>query len=122
MRGPQLMRLLALIAFLAIFQEARAFEAAFEKTAVDTFEIKTLPAVRVLETDMPGNYFDHSGDLFKRLFSYIRKHDIDMTTPVQAEFEPSMMRFFLGEDAHGRELPGEGKVRVVVLPPRTVAS
>ncbi len=122
MNGKNLVRLLTLIAVLAVFQEARAFEAAFEKTPVDAFEIKTLPAARLLETRMPGSYFDHSGDLFKRLFSYIRENDIDMTTPVQADFEPGAMRFYLGSDARGRELPDAGAVRVAERPAQTVAS
>jgi DNA gyrase inhibitor GyrI len=114
--------LVTVIAVLGIFQQARAFEAVFEKTPVDNFEIKTLPSVRVLETRKSGSYFDHSGDLFKRLFSYIREHDIDMTTPVQAEFEPSAMRFFLGSDDADRELSAAKEVRVRELPARTVAS
>lgn len=122
MKGRHLVFLMAATTVLGFFQQARAFEAVFEKTPVDTFEIKALPPVRVLETRMPGSYFDHSGTLFKRLFSYIREQDIDMTTPVQAEFSPALMRFYLGSDARELDLPATDEVQVEKLPARKVAS
>ncbi|WP_298039076.1 heme-binding protein [uncultured Desulfuromonas sp.] len=113
---------LILAALLALPAGAAAFEAVFAKTAVDRFEIKTLPPCRVLETSLDGDYFERSGALFKTLFAYIRSHDVSMTVPVEASLEAAGMRFFLGSEDRERPLAEEEGVRVAELPRRTVAS
>ena len=77
---------------------AAAYESAFEQTPVGTVEVKTLPPAITMEADTEGPYFEKANDLFRRLFRYLKKHDVTMTVPVQADVSKTKMRFFLGSD------------------------
>ena len=98
-----------------------AYEQAFTATPVGEAQIRSLPAGRYLVTVTDGNYFDHSGLLFNRLFSYIRANNLAMTVPVEGRLEPAEMRFFLG-DGVAEALDETDEISVVDVPGRHVAS
>ena len=52
----------------------------------------------------------------------MKRNDIAMTTPVEAEINPGVMYFHIGAEAGERALSATDGVRVVELPERTVAS
>ena len=100
-----------------------ASERAFPPTPVDTIEIKTLPASRLLKaTAEDADYFAASNRLFGPLFRYISENNIKMTSPVEAEIEPGEMIFYLGSDVSEREFASTNAVEVFTVPPRTVLS
>lgn len=99
-----------------------AAEQAFPPTAPDVFEIKTLPAGVLLESTGRGNYFEESDNLFGPLFRYISRHDIAMTTPVEARIEGAAMFFWVAESQRGKVAGDEAGVRVLEVPARRVAS
>lgn len=99
-----------------------AYEQAFPKTDVGGFEVKTLPAAKLIASQSDTNYFDEDNGLFRPLFRYIQARDIAMTTPVEAEIQPGVMYFYIGEEAAARELDSTNEVSVHKLPERTVAS
>ena len=99
-----------------------AYESAFEKTPVGTIEVKTLPAARLLAAHSEGNYFQENNGLFRPLFRYIQDNDIAMTIPVEAEIDPGIMYFYLGEDYKETELEDTDRVQIITLPERTVLS
>jgi DNA gyrase inhibitor GyrI len=98
------------------------YERAFERTPAGVIEVKTLPEALTLIVRSGGNYFDRSGELFRRLFRYIKRHDVAMTVPVQGEMQGTGMRFFLGKEDRQRGLMDEEGVQVKEVPERTVAS
>jgi DNA gyrase inhibitor GyrI len=101
---------------------AMAYESNYEPTAVGVIEIKNLPPARVLQTEGSGDYYDVSDGLFMTLFRYLKKHDLSMTVPVEADPKPGRMRFFV-ERENTRALPsGEGGVSVLERPAVKVAS
>lgn len=99
-----------------------AYEQAFPKTAVDTFEIKVLPEARSIASQSEGAYFSENNGLFRPLFRYISSRDIAMTTPVEAEIEPGIMYFYIGSDVSDETLEATDEVSVHTLPERKVAS
>ncbi|MFT4901151.1 MAG: DNA gyrase inhibitor GyrI [Lentimonas sp.] len=101
---------------------SQAYESAFPKTEVDTIEIKTIPASKVILSRTRGDYFDSNNNLFGSLFRYIQKNNIAMTTPVEAEISPGVMYFYIGGAAAEREFEPTDQVEVKDLPTRTVAS
>jgi len=100
---------------------AMGSEATYARTAVGTCEIKTLPARVGLAAEAPGDAFDARGAAFRQLFAYIQEKQISMTVPVEAAVETNRMLFFAGAADQEKATPG-GAVRVVALPPLTVAS
>ncbi len=98
-----------------------AYEKAFEKSPVGVVQVRTLPSGRLLTTETAGSYFDRSGELFRRLFDYIREHDVSMTVPVEGQLERAEMRFYVGSDAPGELLATES-VRIAEVPTRRVVS
>lgn len=99
-----------------------AYEQAFAKTSVGAFEIKTLPAARLIATHTDGAYFDEDNGLFRPLFRYISSRDIAMTTPVEAEIELGVMYFYIGSEVSSAQLEATDRVSVHELPERIVAS
>jgi len=99
---------------------AVATEEAFPKTPVDEIQLRELPAGRWLSTSTEGEYSDQSGDLFRRLFDYIKERDISMTVPVEGAIDRAEMRFYAGEGVE--TLDNSDTVRVVQVPARRVAS
>lgn len=116
----KLFPLLALTLFLPLMSSA--YDQAFPQTEVGAFEIKTLPAARLIASQSDGRYFERNNDLFSPLFSYIREHDIAMTTPVEAEIEPGVMYFYIGDDVDATVLDDTDEVSFHELPERMVAS
>jgi len=99
-----------------------AYEQAFAKTDAGAFEVKTLPAARLIATHSERGYFDSNNGLFRPLFRYISSRDIAMTTPVEAEMEPGVMYFYIGTDVSREKLEATEDVSVHELPERLVAS
>lgn len=99
-----------------------AVEQAFPKTAVGIAEIKTLPAAHLIASQSDRPYFSNGNGLFRPLFRYISSRDIAMTTPVEAEIEPGVMYFYIGEGAIEKAQKGTDEVTIHEVPARTVAS
>lgn len=120
-RASSLLQSLGLILGMVMTVPSHGYERAYEKTPVGSIEVRELPAGRWITTETEGRYFERSDGLFKRLFDYIKAHDISMTVPVQGGLTQAEMRFYLGEDA--ASVPAETEVvRVVDEPARWVAS
>ena len=96
------------------------YEQAYPKTAVGQIELKELPAAKLMVTKTDGEYFTADNGLFMRLFRYINSNQVAMTIPVEAEFKPAAMRFYVGPAQQGKELNAHGEVKIVTLPKRTV--
>ena len=91
-------RLLTILFCLSALPMTHATEQAFPQTAVNTIELKTLPAATLIAASGDGHYFERSNSLFRPLFSYIQRNDIAMTTPVEAGMQPGLMYFYIGDD------------------------
>ena len=96
------------------------FEAMHEKTPVGEIKILQLPARTALEANAGQSYFSENNGLFRTLFRYISKHDLSMTTPVEAEIEPGKMRFFVGGKDANKSRPNTDTVEVKELEPMQV--
>jgi hypothetical protein len=113
-----LLLLLGLIPFISLM----ATEQAFPPTASGVAELKTLPAGVLLKSTGRGDYFKGSNDLFMPLFRYISRHDIAMTTPVEARVDDAAMYFWVAESQRAKVAGNEGAVEVQNFPERRVAS
>ncbi|MBI5689613.1 MAG: heme-binding protein [Verrucomicrobia bacterium] len=111
-----------LLLLLLPFLPAMATEQAFPPTAPGVNELKTLPAGVLLRSAGPGNYFEQSNQLFMPLFRYISKHNIAMTTPVEARIEEGAMYFWVASSQEPKVAGNEGAVVVERMGERTVAS
>jgi len=108
---------------LFVPSESQGTAAMYPKTPSGVIEIKTIPGARILVTEADGSYFDESNRLFGRLFDYIKGHEIPMTAPVEGSLEEeARMTFYVGPQVGDEGLDDEGKVRVLKLPERNVAS
>jgi hypothetical protein len=96
------------------------FEAMHEKTPVGEIKVLQLPARTALEANTGQSYFSENNGLFRTLFRYISKHDLSMTTPVEAEIEPGRMRFFVGGKDANKSRPTTDSVTVKELEPMRV--
>ncbi len=114
------LRLLLSLAFLPTLAMAAA--EAFPPTAPGTIEIKTLPAGVLLKSSGRGNYFAESNNLFGPLFRYISRHDIAMTTPVEAKIDEAAMFFWVAPSERAKVAGNEAGVEVLELPERRVAA
>lgn len=114
--------LIALFTTIAAMANAHAYEQAFPRTEAGVIELKTLPAGRLLEAKGTGNYFSQSGSLFQPLFRYISRHDIAMTTPVEAQIEPGTMYFWVAPSQVEKAQPDSSPVRIIDVPERRVAA
>jgi hypothetical protein len=112
---------LALLSLL-LAASAMATEQAFPPTAPGVAELKTLPAGVLLRSSGKGNYFDQSNRLFGPLFRYISRHDIAMTTPVEARIDDAAMYFWVAASQEGKVAGPDGAVAVERIPERRVAS
>lgn len=111
---------LVLLGTLALPLAAGATDQAFAPTKTGQIEVKQLPQSTVLIAADDAGYFDRNGQLFRRLFRFIRDNDVAMTTPVKAEMDPGRMFFYVGDDDLGKQLTGTAGVDVVVEPASTV--
>ncbi|MDA7822649.1 heme-binding protein [Opitutales bacterium] len=118
------MRISFLFTYLAILASLplMGYEAMHEKTPVGEIKVLELPKRIALEAKSPQGYFSENNGLFRTLFGYISKHDLSMTTPVEAEIEPGKMRFFVGEKDAAKKRPNTGNVVVINLDPITVVA
>ncbi len=99
-----------------------AYEQAFAKTDVGKFEVKALPAARLIASQTDAAYFNDGNRLFRPLFRYISERDVAMTTPVEAEINPGVMYFYIGANVSSDVLDATKNVSVHELPERLVAS
>ncbi|MEL0005172.1 MAG: heme-binding protein [Opitutales bacterium] len=99
-----------------------AYESMHEKTPVGEIKILELPARIALEASCDDHYFTENNGLFRKLFGYISKHDLAMTTPVEADIDPGKMRFFVGEEDAEKPRPNTSAVTVRELEPMTVVA
>lgn len=97
-------------------------DTAYEPTASERCEIKTLPPARILTATAPGDYFEQQAIMFRKLYRYIRDHDITMTVPVEADVLRSIMRFYVSPNQARLDLSPSIEVGVEQLPERLVAS
>ena len=97
-----------------------AYESMHEKTPVGEIKILELPARIALEATSDDHYFAENNGLLRKLFDYISKHDLPMTTPVEADINPGKMRFFVGEQDAEKPRPNTSAVTVRDLEPITV--
>lgn len=112
--------LLLLLAYL--YFDNLAYEREYDQTAVDDFEIKTIPAGKQMITRGSGNYFALADSFFMRLFRYIQKNKVSMTVPVESDLASPGMRFYIGPSQTGKDLTGQDAVEIASLPERRVAS
>ena len=111
-----------MIPIICFMSQAQGAAEAYQRTEPGVIEIKTLPAGRLLEHRADsGRYFDQSNSLFGPLFRYIQRHDISMTTPVEARMKPGTMLFWVSEDQRDKADKDEGDVRIIDIPERSVA-
>jgi hypothetical protein len=99
-----------------------AYESMHEKTPVGEIRILELPARIALEATSDSHYFAENNGLFRKLFGYISKHDLAMTTPVEADINPGKMRFFVGEEDADKPRPDTSAVTVRNLDAMTVVA
>jgi effector-binding domain-containing protein len=110
-----------ILLLLLLVLPAMAYEQAFPSTANGVSELKTLPAGVLLKSAGSGNYFEQANNLFMPLFRYISKHDIAMTTPVEARISDAAMYFWVAESQQAKVAGTEGSVEVQRIPERRVA-
>jgi len=108
--------------FALLLSPAMAAEQAFPPTAPGVTEVKTLPAGVLLKSAGRGNYFEQADGLFMPLFRYISRHNISMTTPVEARIDDAAMYFWVAESQRDKVAGSEGAVEVLRIPERRVAS
>jgi len=101
---------------------SHAFNQAFPRTEPGEFDVKVLPAARLLECKGEGNYFHKPNILFGLLLSYIKKRGIAMIEPVEARIEPGTMYFWVADDEAEKAVENSGKVRVIDVEERMVAA
>jgi hypothetical protein len=106
--------------FLLFTLNLMGFEAMHEKTPVGEIKVLQLPSRTALEANADQSYFSENNGLFRTLFRYISKHDLSMTTPVEAEIEPGKMRFFVGGKDANKSRPSTDSVTVRKLEPMQV--
>ncbi len=99
-----------------------AYDSMHEKTPVGKIKVLELPARIALEAKSEDNYFSENNGLFRKLFGYISKHDLAMTTPVEADINPGRMRFFVGEKDADKPRPDTSAVTVRNLDAMTVVA
>ncbi len=113
---------MAVALLAAVGSVAMATEEMYQRTPAGSVEVKLIPATTMLETTGDGSYFKQTNPLFRRLFDYIRQHEVKMTSPVEVEVTPATMRFQVGSTDAGRDLPDAGQVSVRQAPERLVAA
>jgi hypothetical protein len=114
-------RLFVVLTLFTLFLPMSAQEA-FPPTAPGTSELKTLPAGVLLQSAGRGNYFDGANNLFGPLFRYISRHQIAMTTPVEARIDDAAMYFWVATSERSKVVGNEAGVEVINVPERHVAS
>ncbi len=114
--------LLLMVALMLSGGKIMAYEDIYKQTPSGEYEIKTIPAGKMLSTESRKSYFDDDENLFRRLFNYIKAENIPMTLPVEAEINPGVMRFYVGSEAGAKPHKDTKEVKVIERPARTVAA
>ena len=96
------------------------YEQAFRKADVDKIEVIVIPSSTVMQAKADGDYFSKSNELFMRLFRYIQKNDVTMTTPVEAGMADAEMTFHVGAKDQSKKLTDSAGVVVRKLPEKEV--
>jgi peptide methionine sulfoxide reductase msrA/msrB len=99
-----------------------AYEDIYRQTPSGEFEIKIIPAGKMLSAESKAPYFEADNNLFTRLFNYIKTENIPMTAPVEAEINPGVMRFHVGVESAAKPHKDTKEVKVIERPARTVAA
>ena len=94
----------------------------YPKTAVGKIEVKEIPRRIALESSTEAFYFRGNNNLFRTLFRYIKRNEVAMTLPVEAEIRPGKMRFFVGRKDQAKQLKPDAGVEVKNIARLTVAS
>jgi len=115
-----LIPLIAGVLVLAGCAMTTKYEAIYPITKPGSVELKTLPAAKQLSTKASGSYFDNGNPMFSRLFGYIRRNDVKMTVPVEADIDSAGMRFFVGAPDQKSDLASDDQVTVMTRPERLV--
>lgn len=111
--------------FMSLFSPdiLSAVEDAYPRTSSGVMEIKQLPAARLLLAESSGRYFSSDGQLFGKLFRYIKANQIPMTAPVEARMDPGVMVFYMDAQSQNRsDVRPTTEVKFQDLPVRLVAS
>ncbi len=117
------MKVICIVPLLLIITQAvSAYESMYDKSAVGEIEVKIIPERVAMETSSEGNYFQANNGLFRNLFRFINKNNIEMTVPVEAEVNPGKMRFFLGADDKRKYITSGNGVTVRNMPRLEVLS
>jgi effector-binding domain-containing protein len=93
-----------------------------EKTPVGKIMVVNLPERLALEASSDESYFSENNGLFRKLFRYINKNDISMTTPVEADIKPGKMRFFVGSADQIKLYKSSNDVTVRTITPNKVVA
>jgi effector-binding domain-containing protein len=114
----------SLLLFLCFFSidSLMAYESMFEQTPVGEIKIIGLPERIALEAKSSGPYFQSDNGLFRKLFRYISKNDVAMTTPVEADINPGKMRFFVGAKDRIKNIASTKEVEVRKIAPLKVVA
>lgn len=99
-----------------------ADESMHEKTPAGEIVVLELPSRIAMEATSRSPYFQTNGTLFRKLFRYIDRNEIAMTTPVEAELQPGKMRFFVGSKDQNKEISPTKEVKIVRMEPKTVVA
>lgn len=110
------------VGLIIISSDLNAYESIIEKTSVGAVRIIKIPERLALEAHSDSTYFEDDNGLFRKLFRYISNNGISMTTPVEAEIKPGIMRFFVGEKDKGKLYRSTSAVEVKKLSPRVVVA
>ncbi len=109
-------------AIVLVAKRAVTFDRLYERTPVGKIEVKELPARKALAAASTGSYFERDNRLFMTLFDFIKKNEIAMTVPVEAEIDDAEMRFFVGANQETNPVRSSESVSVTEVPPQTVVS
>ncbi len=109
------------LGFITVSTNSMATEEIFTRTPEDTIQVRTLPAARWMTASSSGSYFQNSGNLFGKLFNFIRDNDVSMTVPVEGNLTHAEMRFYVGQ-SDKRNLADTDEVRVIDVSERKVVS
>ena len=103
-------------------QVTSAYEEMYQRTDVGVIELKSISKRIALESTASGNYFRANNGLFRSLFRFISKNEIEMTVPVEAEVNPGKMRFFVGAKDKGKPLASGNGIKIKNIPRTLVLS
>lgn len=93
----QFLMLILVVGGATMPRVVNAAQRMYEKTPVNTIRLVTVPGSVVVRSTGAGDYVSSSNEVFRILLRYISLNDISMTAPVEAEIDPGVMKFYLGD-------------------------